>query len=161
MSVLIFRLAGQPCLCRSRRVGYRCQRAPSGPRRARGDAPGRPRVAAAVGCGNGKGRGWVSPVTPIPWTPPSATRSCVGEPGRQAPLQCVSCSELSLHVSRGFSRGQGAIYLTPPSRRGRVEPPGNLEVHYGREVWVLPGTVGGRSPPVVHPWLQESEIGHP
>lgn len=34
MSVLIFRLAGQPCLCRSRRVGYRCQYAPSGPRRA-------------------------------------------------------------------------------------------------------------------------------
>lgn len=76
MSVFIFRLAGQPCLRRSRRVGYRCQDAPSGLRRARGAAWRRPRVSAAAGWalgGAGKGLPWQS-CPPPPFTRNSVPR---------------------------------------------------------------------------------------
>lgn len=48
----------------------------------------------------------------------------------------MSCKELSLRVSRGFSRRHAAIGETP-SRRVVAEPPGNPEVDLGREE-VLP-----------------------
>lgn len=65
--------------------GYRCQRAPSGLSRARGDALRRPRVATAAGswlwpwaAGPGEGRDRASP--------PLASRSCMGEKGGRSSL---------------------------------------------------------------------------
>lgn len=99
--------------------GYRCQRAPSGLRRARGDSPRRPRVATATGswpwaAGPRESRGRTSP------GPTSATGiSVLARTKRVCTHRCDVCGVKSCPcVSRVDFHGEGETGDNPPGGVG-------------------------------------------